>query len=106
MTASATPPRRRRPGPSERELLQRARVAVGLTGRLPAVDHAFPRAAEAVAELADVTLLGLLPHRLQAHADAELVDGDVADVDADDRLIGAVEQDRRPDVPLGLLLPV
>src|SRR5947207_10011610 len=98
-------PRSRRRGAqaSKRELLQRSGVDVRLPRGLPTLDHALPRTAVAVAEIADVTLGGRLPNGADAHAHPELVERDVADIDTGDRLVGAVEEDRRPDVGVGLL---
>src|SRR5205807_4072688 len=90
----------------KRELLQRSGVDVRLPRGLPTLDHALPRTAVAVAEVTGVTLGGRLPDGADAHAHPEPVERDVADVDAGDRLVGAVEEDRRPDVRVGLLLSV
>src|SRR2546430_17601303 len=98
--------RRREARASKRELQQRSGIDVRLPRGTPTFDHAFPRAAEPVADVTDVTLGGRLPDGADAHAHPEPVERDVADVDAGDRLVGAVEEDRRPDVGVSLLLAV
>src|SRR5205807_2664028 len=105
-SSSAMSPRRRRreARASKRELLKRSGVDVRVPRGLPTFDDAFPRAAEPVADVTDVTLGGRLPDGADAHAYSELVEGDVADVNAGDRLGGAVEEDRGPGVGVGLLL--
>src|SRR5690606_33558666 len=79
---------------------------VWLTGGLPRDVDALGDAARAVVQLRDVPLALRAPHAAQPHPDPEVLDGDVPDVDALDGLVGAVEEDRAPDVGLGLLLPV
>src|SRR2546430_13001857 len=96
--------RRREARASKRELQQRSGVDVRLPGRLPTFDHAFPRAAEPVADVTDVTLGGRLPDGADAHAHPEPVERDVADVDAGARLAGALGADQSPEYGVRVIL--
>src|SRR5687767_3047846 len=90
---------------SPRVFLERLEVDVGLTRRHPPIDDLVP-GATAVVQPCDRSVIRLLPHRTESHADPEVVERDVTDVDTHDRLIAVVEQDRAADVRLGLLLAV
>ena len=69
-------------------------VDIGLPGRFPAVDDALRAPPKERLSCSDtIALARLAPDGLQAQTDVELLGRDVADVDAADRPVGAVEQD-------------